>query len=92
MQGSRQVIRSKIINYDDQEVVPAGKPNLFNRAACSKDVLGFNFFRALIMVGYLYHCAMPRITMKFASVPVVLGESSDQQGACMHMIQDSGSP
>ena len=47
---------------------------------------------ALIMVGYLYHCAMPRIMMNFASVPVVLSESSDQQGACMHMIQDSGSP
>ena len=54
---------------------------MFNRAACSKDVMGFNFFRALIMVSYLYHCATPRIMMKFASVPVVLSESSDQQGA-----------
>ena len=63
---------------------------MFSRAACSKDVLGFNFFRALIMVSYLYHC-VPRNMMKFASVPVVLTESSDQQGACMHMIQDCGS-
>ena len=43
------------------------------------------------MVSYLYHCATPRIMMKFASIPVALSESSDQQGACMHVIQDSGS-
>ena len=29
------------------------------------------------MVSYLYHCATPRIMMKFASIPVVLSESSD---------------
>ena len=42
------------------------------------------------MASYLYHCAPPRIMMKFASVPVVLSESRDQPGASRSKQEQAG--